>query len=90
MKSENAPEIKIDFENKFRLKKIQEIKDELSLLNKLTKSYEKEIQLSEINTLINKILEKNNNDIYKNNKEYSKSYKKEFPFTEQDLNESVQ
>ena len=89
MKSENAPEISIDFQNKFRFKKIQEIKDELSLLNKLTKSYEKEIQLSEINTLINKILEKNNNDIYKNNKEYSKSYKKEFPFTEQDLNESV-
>ena len=89
MKSENSSEIKIDFQNKFRLKKISEIKEELSLLNKLTKSYEKEIQLSEINSLINKILDKNNNDIYKNNKEYSKSYKKEFPFTEQDLNESV-
>ena len=69
MKSENAPELSIDFQNKFRLKKIQEIKDELSLLNKLTKSYEKEIHLSEISALINKILEKNNNDIYKNNKE---------------------
>ena len=89
MKSENTSEIKIDFKNKFRLKKISEIKEELSLLNKLTKSYEKEIQLNEINSLINKILEKNNNDIYKNNKEYSKTYKKEFPFTEQDLNESV-
>ena len=89
MKSENSCEIKIDFHNKFRLKKISEINEELSLLNKLTKSYEKEIQLSEINSLINKILDKNNNDIYKNNKEYSKSYKKEFPFTEQDLNESV-
>ena len=85
----NSAEIKIDFLNKFRIKNTSEINEEFQELNKLTKHFEKQIQPDEINSLINKIIEKNNNDFYKQNKDYSKKYKKEFPFTESDLIESV-
>lgn len=85
----NSAEIKIDFLNKFRIKNTSEINEEFQELNKLTKHFEKQIQHDEINSLINKIIEKNNNDFYKQNKDYSKKYKKEFPFTESDLIESV-
>jgi len=81
--------IKIDFKNKLILKNDSDIKEETSELNKITKLFEKEVPLEQINSFIDKILDKNTNDIFKYNKDYIKQYKKEFPFTEQDLSESV-
>ena len=54
----NSAEIKIDFLNKFRKKNTSEINEEFQELNKLTKHFEKQIQHDEINSLINKIIEK--------------------------------
>ena len=81
--------IKIDFKNKLILKNDSDIKEEISELEIISKLFEKEVPLEQINSFIDKILDKNTNDTFKYNKEYIKQYKKEFPFTEQDLSESI-
>ena len=81
--------IKIDFKNKLILKNDSDIKEETSELEIISKLFQKEVPLEQINSFIDKILDKNTNDTFKYNKDYIKQYKKEFPFTEQDLSESV-
>ena len=81
--------IKIDFKNKLNIKNDIDIKEEESELNIIYKYFEKEYPLEEINSFIDKKLDKNTNDSFKYNKDFIKQYKKEFPFTEQDISESV-
>ena len=81
--------IKIDFQNKLKIKNDSDIKEETSELNKLIKHFEKPLPYEEINSFIYKLINKNTNDSFKYNKDYVKKYKKDFPFTEQDISESV-
>ena len=81
--------IKIDFKNKLRTKNKLEIETEISELKKLIEHFQKQIPLEEIHSFIYKKIEKDNKDSFKQNKDYTKRYKREFPFTPQDLSESV-
>lgn len=81
--------IKLDFKNKIKLKNDSDIKKETFILKTITEYFQKELSLNEINPLINKLIDKDNDNIFKSNKDLSKKYKKEFPFTQQDLYQSV-
>ena len=85
----NAYNIKIDFKNKLKIKNDSDINEETSELNIISKYFEKEIPLEVLNSFIDKMLDKNTNDPFKFKKHLIKQYKKEFPFTQQDLSESV-
>ena len=92
MNLESASEkkyIKLDFKNKIKLKNDSDIKKETFILKTITEYFQKELSLNEINPLINKLIDKDNDNIFKSNKDLSKKYKKEFPFTQQDLYQSV-
>ena len=85
----NAYNIKIDFKNKLKIKNDTDIREETSELKIISKYFEKEIPLEELNSFVDKILDKNTDDPFKYKKNLIKQYKKEFPFTPQDLSESV-
>ena len=85
----NAYNIKIDFKNKLKIKNDSDINEETSELNIISKYFEKEIPLEVLNSFIDKMLDKNTNDPFKFKKHLIKQYKKEFPFTQQDLSENV-
>ena len=81
--------IKIDLRNKIKLKNDSDIKEEDSDLKTVIESFKQQVTLEELNSFINKLIPKNINDLLKINIEQSKKYKKEFPFTNQSVIDSV-
>ena len=85
----NPDYIKLDFQNKTKLKTESDIEEEDSDLKAIIESFEQQITLKELNPFINKFIPKNINNLFKFNLEQSKIYKKQFSFTNEDLIDSV-
>ena len=81
--------IKIDYKNKTKFLNDYDIKEEDLDLKAIIESYEQNVSLDELDSLLNKLIPKNTNDLLKLNIEQCKLYKKQFPFTKKNLNESV-
>ena len=85
----NPNYIKLDFQNKTKLTTNADIEEEESDLKAIIESFEQQITLNELNSFINKFIPKNINNLYKLNLEQSKLYKKQFPFNNNDIINSV-
>lgn len=81
--------IKLDFKNRIEFINEKDINEENSDLEAVLESFTQQIELEELNSFIYKLIPKNRNDIYKLNIEQSILYTKQFPYTEQNLIDSV-
>ncbi len=81
--------IKIDYKNKIKVINELDIKEEDLDLKAVIQSFEQQVSLDDLNSLIYKLIPKNTNDLFKLNIEQSKLYKKQFPYTKKNLYESV-
>ena len=81
--------IKIDFKNRIKFINENDINEDNLDLEAVIESFTQQITLEELNSFIYKLIPKNRNDIYKLNIEQSKQYIKQYPYTEQNLIDSV-
>lgn len=81
--------IKIDFKNRIKFINENDINEDNLDLEAVIESFTQQITLEELNSFIYKLIPKNRNDIYKLNIEQSKQYIKTYPYTEQNLIDSV-
>lgn len=81
--------IKIDFKNRIKFINEKDINEDNLDLEAVIESFTQQITLEELNSFIYKLIPKNRNDIYKLNIEQSKQYIKQYPYTEQNLIDSV-
>ena len=81
--------IKLDFKNSIKFINEKDINEENLDLEAVIESFTQQITLEELNSFIYKLIPKNINDIYKLNIEQSKQYIKKYPYTEENLIDSV-
>ena len=81
--------IKLDFKNRIKFINEKDINEDNLDLEAVIESFTQQITLEELNSFIYKLIPKNRNDIYKLNIEQSKQYIKQYPYTEQNLIDSV-
>lgn len=81
--------IKLDFKNRIKFINEKDINEDNLDLEAVLESFTQQVELEELNSFIYKLIPKNRNDIYKLNIEQSKQYIKQYPYTEQNLIDSV-
>ena len=81
--------IKLDFKNRIKFINEKDIDEDNLDLEAVIESFTQQITLEELNSFIYKLIPKNRNDIFKLNIEQSKQYIKLYPYTEQNLIDSV-
>ena len=81
--------IKLDFKNRIQFINEKDINEDNLDLEAVIESFTQQITLEELNSFIYKLIPKNRNDIFKLNIDQSKHYKKQYPFTTQNVIDSV-